>query len=84
MWVKALVLLLAAAVMSYPQPLKLRVLALGDTSTRTYQHVGRRPVACPSVLCSLCKLAWHYEPSRRRRAQRGPSVHEGGVATGYE
>jgi hypothetical protein len=35
-----LVILLAVAEISHPQDRKRRVLALGDTSTRTYQHVA--------------------------------------------
>src|SRR5437764_2181394 len=37
---KAIAILLAASAICHPQTRKRRVLALGDTSTRTYQHVS--------------------------------------------
>src|SRR5947209_2303943 len=40
MWWKAVAVLLVATAISHPQTRKRRVLALGDTSTRTYQHVS--------------------------------------------
>lgn len=38
--IKALAIVVALTALGHPQPRKRRVLALGDTSTRTYQHVA--------------------------------------------
>jgi hypothetical protein len=40
MRLKALAIVVAVTALGHPQPRKRRVLALGDTSTRTYQHVA--------------------------------------------